>query len=213
MTLRSTVKQALLAPFAVFRGPSKRNAIALTFDDGPHPVYTSQISRTLRDAGARATFFMVGDAMERHPALVQQLRDDGHELGSHSMSHPEMKDLARDKFAREIDAMYELRDPQGRPWIGNRYFRPPKGVITLSSLRHCAARGYKLVFWNRDPEDYAAHSAAQILAYFDKQKLRHGDIVLLHDKTQQTADALPGLLKALRAEKLQPVTLTELLSP
>lgn len=210
MTARNLAKRILLSPFAVFRGPRHGGRVALTFDDGPHPDFTAPISQGLREAGVRATFFLVGKAMKQYPHVVQRLLDDGHEIASHSMTHAEMNELPSTQFAQEIDAMYELvLDGQNRA-IHNHYFRPPKGVITPKIVAHCARRNYKLVFWNRDPEDYKATSAAEIVRHFEQNQTQAGDIFLLHDKASHTVEAVPQILALLAARGLKPVTITEL---
>lgn len=210
MTARNLAKRILLSPFAVFSGPRNGGRVALTFDDGPHPEFTAPISQALREAGVRATFFLVGDAMKRYPHVVQRLLDDGHEIASHSMTHAEMNQLPSAQFANEIDAMYELKLDGDKRSIGNQYFRPPKGVVTPRIVAHCARQQYKLIFWNRDPEDYKAASAAEIVQHFERDPARAGDIFLLHDKTPHTVEAIPQILALLAARNLKPVTVTEL---
>lgn len=211
MRLRNTAKRALLSPFAVFRGPARDNRIALTFDDGPNPRYTPAVSRLLRQAGVGATFFVVGDMVRKHPDLAQGLLEDGHEIANHSMSHPEIRDLPYARFGEEIEEVYRLALPDGAPLLRNRYLRPPKGVVTLRLLYFCLRRRIRLVFWSRDPEDFRASSAHDILRYFDAHPPQAGDIVLLHDKTPHIVAALPGLLRRLEDLTLRPVTLSRLL--
>lgn len=211
MTLRNTAKRFLLSPFAVFRGPARHNQVALTFDDGPNPQYTRPISRILRQANARGTFFLLGEKIKQHPDLVEALDADGHELASHSMSHPEMKHLPYARFDSELEDVYKLVLPGGSVAVRNRYLRPPKGVVTLRLVWFCLRRRIRLIFWSQDPEDYRAQSADEILEYFDKNPPRAGEIILLHDKTPHIVSALPGLLQRLEQLHLQPVTLSHLL--
>lgn len=211
MSLRNTAKRVLLSPFAVFRGPADGNRIALTFDDGPSPEHTPAVSRLLREADARATFFVVGDMVRKHPLLTQGLIGDGHEIASHSMSHPEIKSLPYSKLDDEIEGVYGLTLPDGTPVMRNRYLRPPKGVVTLPLLYYCARRQIRLVFWSRDPRDFKARSAEEILRFFDEHPPRAGDIVLLHDVTPHLVAALPGLLHRLKRRALRPVTVSRLL--
>jgi peptidoglycan-N-acetylglucosamine deacetylase len=212
MTLRNLAKQALLAPFGVFSGPRTTKRISLTFDDGPHPEFTVPVSRALHDAGVRATFFLVGQQMQRYPEIVAQLRAHDHEISSHSMTHPEMKDLPKAKLVDEVNAMYEIKLADGSAAIPNNFFRPPKGVVTPSLLRHCYGERLKLIFWNRDPEDYKAASASEILQYFKTDPLQSGDIVLMHDKNHHTVQAIPQLLAMLAVQNLTAVTISELLT-
>ena len=214
MTIRNFTKRLLLASVsAVFSRARAQNQIALTFDDGPDPVYTLQVSTILREAGAKATFFLVGENMRKYPAIVEQLLLDGHELGSHSMTHPEIRDLPTRCLPEEVDAMYRMALVDGSTAISNRYFRPPKGVVSVALVSHCWKKDIRLIFWNRDPEDYKATSAQEIIEYFDVDPPRQGDIVLLHDKTAQIVAALPALLARVRLMHLRTVTISELLAP
>ncbi len=212
MTLRNIAKRTLLSPFAVFRGPARHNQVVLTFDDGPNLQYTQPVSSLLRQANAKGTFFLVGEMIKKHPDLAQRLIDDGHEVASHSMSHPEMKHLPYARFNDEIEDVYKLVLPSGAIAIRNRYLRPPKGVVTLRLVYFCLLRGIHLAFWSQDPEDYKAQSAGEILEYFDNNPPQPGEIILLHDKTPHIVSALPGILQRLEKLHLQPVTLSHLLS-
>jgi len=211
MTLRNLTKRLLLYPFAVFRGNKASGQIALTFDDGPNPQYTEAVSRLLRKENARCTFFLLGAKTREYPALVQRLIEDGHEIASHSMTHPEIKELPYLALPQEIEAVYSLTAADGSRIFRNRYLRPPKGAVTLPLLFFCVQKRIRLIFWNRDPEDYKARSANEILAYFDRNPSQAGDIVLLHDKTTHIVEALPGLLQRMAQQHLQPVTVSELL--
>jgi peptidoglycan/xylan/chitin deacetylase (PgdA/CDA1 family) len=211
MTLRNLVKRILLYPFAVFCGDKNHGKIALTFDDGPNPQYTESVSRLLYKADARCTFFLLGSRIREYPNLVQRLIEDGHEVASHSMTHPEIKDLPYRDMSQEIEAAYALTMADGRRTIQNRYLRPPKGAVTFSLLIFCVLNGIRLIFWNRDPEDYKAQSANEILMFFDRDPLQAGDIVLLHDKTAHIVEALPGLLQRIAQQNLKPVIVSELL--
>ena len=212
MTLRNLVKRLLLYPFADFCGDKTHGKVALTFDDGPNPHYTEAVSRLLRQANARCTFFLLGSKIQEYPDIVQRLIEDGHEIASHSMTHSEIKELSYRCMPQEIGDMYALNMANGKRVIQNRYLRPPKGAVTFSLLVFCVLKGIRLIYWSRDPEDYRAKSANEILAYFDRDPLQAGDIVLLHDKTAHIVEALPGLLQRIAQENLKPVLVSELLS-
>lgn len=209
--VKDVIRACLPSRWVLYRAPRAGDRVALTFDDGPNPDYTARVSALLKQAGARATFFLVGEHVHRHPQLVAQLRADGHELGNHSMTHAEFDRMPLPKLAQEIDAPYRLQDDRGAPVLSNRYFRPPKGVLNARVLYYCVRHGYRIVMWSADPKDFRAPSAEAVLRYFDTHPLNGGDIVLLHDKTDATLAALPGLLATLRARGLAPVTLSELL--
>lgn len=213
MTFRNRMKRVLLAPIASFAGDARSGRVALTFDDGPHPTYTAEVADALLNAGARATFFLVGKHVNEHPALADRLRSDGHELASHSMTHAEVMELPASALDAEFGAMYSLRHSDGSPVFGNRLLRPPKGAVSLQLAWYCARKGIRMIFWNTDPEDYAAASEAEIVGYFRKHPIQAGDIVLMHDCTPFQAKALPAMLEDLRQRGLQAVTVSELLHP
>jgi peptidoglycan/xylan/chitin deacetylase (PgdA/CDA1 family) len=212
MTLRSTIKRTVLAPVAVFRSGRPGRRIALTFDDGPDPRHTPLVSAALREGGARGTFFLVGERIQRFADVARELADDGHELACHSMTHPEAPTVSYAAFEREVQDVFRLTFADGSPVIRNRFFRPPKGVVTIPMLLFCLLRRIRLVFWSHDPEDFMAQSPDDILGYFDRNSLEPGDIVLLHDKTPHIVAALPALLDRLAHRQLRPVTVSDLLA-
>lgn len=127
------------------------------------------------------------------------------------MTHAEFARLGYREIVAETEEPWALADAHGRRWFANRYFRPPKGVLNAKVLAHCVRRGRRIVLWSADPKDYRAASACEVLAYFDAHPVRPGDIVLLHDKTAATVEALPELLSRLKVDGLVPVTLSALL--
>lgn len=211
--VKSFLRSSLPARWVLYRVPRADRRVALTFDDGPNPDYTAAISRVLREAGARATFFLVGERAKRYPSLVEQLLADGHELANHSMTHAEFVRLPYSQLAAEIEPPHQLRDLRGAPVLKHRLFRPPKGVLNARVLYYCVRHGHRIVLWSVDPKDFRATSAEQILAFFDGRPLDTGDIVLLHDKTDAMLSALPRLLDRIQRQGLTPVTVSELLAP
>jgi peptidoglycan-N-acetylglucosamine deacetylase len=170
-------------------------AAALTFDDGPDPDGTAAVLDALDAAGARATFFVVGEQLLRHHAIAREALARGHELGLHGFAHVEHDTLspqgARDDLARGVGA-FEAAAGR-RP----RFFRPPYGRFTGHSHTACADLGLEPVYWSAwgmDWEDLAADRIADLVI----RDLRPGAIVLLHDSTryghrkstQATADAI-----------------------
>jgi len=210
--LKCALRACLPARWVLYRVPNREGMAALTFDDGPNPEFTARISAVLRQAGVRATFFLVGERAQRFPALVDQLLADGHELGNHSMHHAEFAELSYAEIAAEVERPRLLAGAAGRPWLQQALFRPPKGVLNLKVLFHCIRTRHRIVLWNSDPKDYCASSVDAVLAHFDRRPVRPGDIVLLHDKTEATLAALPSLLGRMAADGVQAVTLRELLA-
>ena len=155
---------------------TRDSVAALTFDDGPHPEYTPLLLDILERYGARATFFMVGEAAQRHPELVQQVAQAGHAVGNHSWDHPFFPSLPSEERQKQIRACEQALAPYGR-----RLFRPPYGAENSWLTPRCHARlHYQVVAWNLDAEDWLERDPAwmaEVLA----RGIQPGSIVLLHD--------------------------------
>jgi len=199
---------------AVWKG-SPQPRVALTFDDGPHPEDTPAILEILSKAGARATFFFVGEKARRHPDLVRRVAAAGHEVAAHSDTHPWWFSLAPPgRVAREVSVSADtLRGLAGRAPV---HFRPPvghKSIFLEEPLRAC---GMRLVTWSSRSYDTLRRSPESILRA-TLATAAPGGIVLLHEGVRRqpgepspTVAALPRLLEALRARGLEPVSLEDL---
>lgn len=196
-------------------GPGSDDRVALTFDDGPGPS-TPRILDALAEAGAKATFFVLGRQAERHPDLVRRIVAEGHQLASHGYDHGILifrgPRHLRDQLARTERAISAagVNGP-------SRWFRAPhgfRGPLTAPTLRRA---GYRMAGWSDGVFD-SADPGADAIAARAKRALRPGAVILLHDADgwdpsrvrDQTADALPRILSAARARGLAAVTLAEL---
>jgi peptidoglycan/xylan/chitin deacetylase (PgdA/CDA1 family) len=160
---------------ALERVPS---GVALTFDDGPDPDATPAVLDALDAAGARATFFVVGEQLMRHHALAREALARGHELGLHCFEHAHYDTLpggtARDDVARALGT-FEAAVGR-RP----RFFRPPYGCFSEHAYEACADLGLERVYWSAWGLDWEAIGADRI-AELVSRDLADGAIVLLHD--------------------------------
>jgi peptidoglycan-N-acetylglucosamine deacetylase len=182
------------------------DAVALTFDDGPHPGSTERVLEILAELNVRATFFCVGKNAERYPSLLRRLRSEGHAIGSHSYSHPHpaqtpLATLASD-YRRGRDV---VRDILGEDVT---LFRPPHGHLTSASAWLVRRQGLEPWLWTVDPEDWrpgASRDHIQGVA----GRASGADVVLLHDWIEQpwapsaldrsaTIAALPQIVAAVR---------------
>lgn len=165
--------------------------IYLSFDDGPDPVHTPPLLDLMKAHGVKATFFLIGDQVQRHPELVQRIVDEGHAIGNHSMTHPRMPKLsARAQLADIAAADGVLRRFNGRP---RQLFRPPNGRATLATIFNSLMRRRPLVLWSIDSKDYELN-ADQVVARLEQTRLRGGDILLFHDDGSVALAALSRLL-------------------
>lgn len=189
---------ALSAGLIRTRGP--RDAVYLTFDDGPQPVHTVALLELLAQHDARATFFLVGDQAQAYPELVRRLRAAGHSIGNHSMNHPRMSQLDMRAQIAQIDtadAALSQLDP-GR----THTFRPPNGRVTPGILLATLLRRRPLVLWSIDSLDYRLDAAA-VVQHLRATPPRPGDILLFHDDGACAGDALAVLLPEWRRAGLR----------
>jgi peptidoglycan/xylan/chitin deacetylase (PgdA/CDA1 family) len=185
------------------------DAIALTFDDGPHPEGTPRILELLARTGERATFFLVGEQAERFPAVAAEIVAAGHEVAVHCHRHRNLMRLppraTHDDLARAESAIADAAGAEPR-----RY-RPPYGILTAPALRHARRRGWETVLWRRDGRDWRADATPESIAARLLGKAAGGDVLLLHDADwyaapeswRRTVRALELSLEQLRARGLR----------
>ena len=185
-------------------GPDKR--VYLTFDDGPHPMYTERILGVLRKAGVRATFFVVGTQARAHPDLLRAIAAQGHDIADHSYSHDDMTTKSAAQVQQELlRTAVIVADVTGkRP----RLFRPPGGKHNAGVRAAAAQVGFTTVMWSADVGVCAGLSPERGLAQL-LSDIKPGGIVLLHNGPDETIDILPGLLAALKKRGYSFGTLSE----
>lgn len=154
---------------------TEERVAAITFDDGPHPVWTPQILDVLAAYDARATFFMVGAMAARSPDVVRRVAESGHAIGNHSWDHPAFPLISAAQRRAQLQACQRALAPYGR-----RLFRPPHGAQTLASRLDPLWLGHEVVTWNLSALDWLGRRGDEI---GDRllDRLRPGSIVLLHD--------------------------------
>jgi peptidoglycan-N-acetylglucosamine deacetylase len=209
------------SPYVLERwGGQDPKKIALTFDDGPDAEFTPQILDILKAKQAPATFFVVGLAADRHSGLLKRIVAEGHEVGNHTFSHPNIALIPEQQFRFELNATERLFESRlGR---GSVLFRPPyaedvepstpeevQPILLSSSL------GYYTIGMLDDPSDWSQPGTASIVRATVERAMR-GDahVVLLHDgggRREQTVEALPLLIDALRAKGFKLVGVSELM--
>lgn len=189
--------------------PTSQKLIALTFDDGPLSLTTPDILATLRQKNVRATFFVVGERVEKFPTLLQQEVADGHEIGTHTYSHPELYRLPAHRVKEELaaaEATITLYAP--KPTL----FRPPMGKYSPAVLTLAREYGYTIILWTIDTDDWQPHAPSDIKKVVLK-RIKPGSIILLHDGIYPsgTPQALGEIIDCLREQGYEFVTISELL--
>ena len=190
------------------RLPGEEKAVALTFDDGPSPGTTPLILDILRSEGVHATFFVLGEAVLRHPALLRRIVAEGHQVGIHAYRHEPFVLLSVRAIQREI-AQTEVAIRSACPGaVVISRLRPPHGFKSLSLVWVLRRSGYRLAAWSVDSRDYRDNDPERITARVI-DRAQAGDVILLHDGPQSaaTAAALLPLLHGLRRRGLIPVVL------
>jgi peptidoglycan/xylan/chitin deacetylase (PgdA/CDA1 family) len=187
--------------------------VALTFDDGPDPVYTRKILAILGQHHVKATFFLLGEKIKRYPDVVREIVQAGHAVGGHTYDHPDLRKLTLENAGSEI----AKTQAQFRSAVGFEpdFFRPPFGAVTEDEIAHFGEMGFKLIDWSIDSFDWDLkhNSVAEILGKINAYK-HPGAIVLMHaagPHHQHTVDALPLIIADLEKDGYHFLTVPELL--
>jgi peptidoglycan/xylan/chitin deacetylase (PgdA/CDA1 family) len=178
----------------VVHGPPDRPHFSLTFDDGPGGG-TQWTLELLERAGAKATFFLVGSEVERHPDMARAVRDGRHELGSHSMHHLDHAESERaDALADMVEGANAIQRVLG---MEPRLYRAPYGHFVPVTLAEAEKRGWGCVFWSASGDDWREGETAASIAERVLEDLRPGAIVLLHDSRRAKPTNCAPMLGAL----------------
>ncbi len=177
--------------------------VALTFDDGPHPQGTPIVLEILREAEARATFFLVGEQVERRPALAAEIVAAGHRVELHCYRHRNALRLTGRQFLDDAErGCAAIEEASGQSIADHR---PPYGIYSAAALRACQRREWRPVLWSKWGRDWRGRAMARSIAELATGSARDGDIVLLHDADYysapgswaRTVAALPIILEEL----------------
>jgi peptidoglycan/xylan/chitin deacetylase (PgdA/CDA1 family) len=202
---------ALRAPLGVEDHTASGRGYALTFDDGPHPEGTPAALEALAQARVRATFFLVGEQVQRNPALAREIVAAGHEIGLHCHRHRNLLRLTpwqvREDLAR---AGALIEDATGRT---PSLYRPPYGVLNAAALAFARRRGWRTLLWTHWGRDWEARATPESILRRVTDGAGDGSVLLLHDADdysapgswRRTALALPRVLDALAARGLTAV--------
>jgi peptidoglycan/xylan/chitin deacetylase (PgdA/CDA1 family) len=182
--------------------------VALTFDDGPHPDGTPAVLAVLEEAGIKATFFLIGEQVERRPALAAEIAGQGHLVALHGYRHrpqPVMRAAAvEDDMARGAAA---IEDATGATVSVHR---PPYGLYSPAGLAAVRRNGWQPLLWSKWGKDWRRLTTPQRIATRATRELRTGDVILLHDADfyssrgshERTAEALKLIVRELKRQKI-----------
>lgn len=179
--------------------------IALTFDDGPHPYYTLQLLKGLKERNVKATFFITGQNVEAYPEIVKEIYDDGHLIGNHTYNHTQLTSQNAEAFKEEIIKTNEvIKAVTGEDTI---YIRPPYGSWNREFEQEL---NMFPVLWTIDPLDWCSSNVSCIVSTVCA-KAGENDIILMHDQYKTTVTAALQIVDNLTSEGYEFVTVDELL--
>lgn len=186
-------------------GQQDEKLLALTFDDGPHSIYTKKLLDGLKQRGVKASFFLVGENIPGNEELVKQMADDGHLIGTHCYSHVDLTKRTTEAACAEIIKTNDMiKAITGK---APEYIRPPYGIWN-DELEECV--GMTPVFWDIDTLDWKSQNSQKVLKHICKNVGKH-QVILLHDVFGTSVDAALAAIDTLTKQGYTFVTVDELL--
>ncbi|WP_445453003.1 polysaccharide deacetylase family protein [Flavobacterium sp. 25HG05S-40] len=190
-------------PKYVWDIPNKDNRVFLTFDDGPTPEITEWTLEQLRQHNAKATFFCIGNNIEKHPAIFQKVIAEGHAIGNHTYDHLKGWETATKAYIDNV-LLCQSQIPNPNSQILN-LFRPPYGKIKPSQSRKLRALGYKIIMWDIISFDFDQEISKETCLENVLKNVRPGSIIVFHDSVKAAQNlkyALPKTLDFLQKKGL-----------
>jgi peptidoglycan/xylan/chitin deacetylase (PgdA/CDA1 family) len=202
---------ALRRPLGIEDRTASGRGYALTFDDGPHAQGTPAVLEILARAGVDATFFLVGEQVQRNPALAREIVAAGHRVGLHCHRHRNLLRVTPRGVREDITRAEAIIE--GATGCSLSLYRPPYGVANAAALRMAQGRGWRTLLWSQWGRDWEARATPDSIAARVTLGVGAGSVLLLHDADdysspgswRRTVGALPQVLEALARRGLQPV--------
>ncbi|USB31875.1 polysaccharide deacetylase family protein [Paenibacillus sp. YPG26] len=196
----------------IYEVKTNEKKVALTFDDGPDNKYTPQILDILQENQVKATFFLVGRQIDKDPSVVRRIHNEGHEIGNHTVNHPNLNNMEIQEITQEIEENNtKIKDLTGYTPV---LFRSPYGNASAEVREVLKHNQLLLINWSVDTRDWKETSPKMILANL-KKEVRPGSIILQHSfggrKVHNTIQALPEEIKWLKEQGYSLVTVSELI--
>lgn len=203
----------------IYRVKTNHKKVALTFDDGPSPVWTPRILDELKKNNIPATFFMIGHHVQKYPQVAKRVVKEGHTIGNHGYAHSVVLYYTPEEIEEEIKyTEHVIREITGET---TQYFRPPKAWINTKIKEKIKSLGYKTILWSLNSKDWVSFNHRWI-SQFISRNIRNGDILLFHDSGNiwtteggdrlQTVKSIPLLAKSLRKKGFEFVSIKDLLN-
>ena len=202
-----SIQARLLPIYSVF---TKEKQVAITFDCAWGADDIGQILTTLKEENVKATFFMVGDWMRKNPEAVKQIAAEGHDIASHSDKHPHVTQLSKEDIKKDIRFAHNtIKELTG---VDANLYRAPYGEYNDAVVEAATECGYYIIQWDVDSLDWKNYGKQEMIDCVLKHKnLSPGSIILLHNATKYTKDALPHIIKGLKLKGYELVPVSELI--
>lgn len=184
--------------------------VAITFDAAWGDEDADRILNTLKENQVRATFFMVGDFIRKYPDLVKRIAEEGHDVANHSNKHPHVNHMSKEAVKVDImQAHQEIKNVTGKDC---NLYRPPYGEYNDTVLDAAKECHYHTIQWDVDSIDWKGYDAPTIIKkVLEHKHLGEGSIILLHNGTKHTAEALPQIIAGLKERGYEIVPISELI--
>lgn len=205
-------------PGTIYHVPRGKKRLAITFDDGPSPLWTPKILDELKKYNVLATFFMIGYHVQKYPDVARRVAQEGHTVANHGYAHSVIVYYTMAEIEAEIKyTEHVIREITGKT---TRYYRPPKAWIKTPIKNKIKSMGYEIILWSLNSKDWVGFSHHSIVSYLTKN-LKDGDILLFHDSGNvtgmeggnrtQTVLTLGPLIAAARAQGYEFVNMEQML--
>ncbi len=183
-----------LLPGSIWRMPDSGKTVYLTFDDGPTPGVTEHVLSMLDEVGAKATFFCIGNCVEKHPQLFHKLLEEGHAIGNHTYSHCNGWKVSFSKYIDDVKQCSIV--------FHSQLFRPPYGKLSPRQFLHLR-KSYTIVMWDVLSMDYDSRLSAKTCLENVLHHVRNGSVITFHDSLKAwpiLKEILPQILKDLSSK-------------
>lgn len=204
-TISTTATTTKLLP--VYKVDTKENEVSLTLNCAWNASDIDSILNTLEKNNCKITFFMVGDWVKKFPEAAKKIKEAGHEIATHSNTHPHVNQLSYEENVKEIqDSVKLIKDITG---ADVKLYRPPYGEYNDTVIKSANDKGLIPIQWSLDTLDYTNLTGTQMWERLEK-KLSNGDIILMHNGAKHTADSLEMIIQNINKKGYKIVPVSEL---
>ena len=203
-TMETSANTGKLLP--IYNVKTEENKVALTMNCAWNADDIDSILKTLEDNNVKITFFMVGEWIEKFPEAVKKINEEGHEIASHSDTHPHVNKLSYEENINQIEKSNEkIEKITGKR---TQIYRPPYGEYNDTVIKAVQDKNYYAIQWNLDTLDYTGLTGTEMWNRL-KDKIKAGDIILTHNGTKHIADSLDMLIKNIKIQGKEEVEIAE----